>query len=125
MKIYNYIVLVFLSLGLVSNAQLPSHLESNVLDGVYVQEHVPTKRVVQYTYLREADVMWSKRIWRIIDLREKQNHQLYYPLDPISDRMALWDVIRQGVLNEGSITCYELVQTSLLVLPSREVRSPH
>ena len=108
MKIYNYIVLVFLSLGLVTNAQLPSHLESNVLDGVYVQEHVPTKRVVQYTYLREADVMWSKRIWRIIDLREKQNHQLYYPLDPISDRMALWDVIRQGVLNEGSITCYEL-----------------
>ena len=60
MKIYNYIVLVFISLGLVTNAQLPSHLESNVLDGVYVQEHVPTKRVVQYTYLREADVMWSK-----------------------------------------------------------------
>ena len=24
-------------------------------------------------------------------IERKQNHQLYYPLDPISDRMALWD----------------------------------
>jgi gliding motility associated protien GldN len=108
MKKFSNIFILFLMISFCASAQLPSHLESNVLDGVYVQEHVPTKRVVQYTYLREADVMWSKRIWRIIDLREKQNHQLYYPLTPISDRMALWDVIRQGVLNEGSITCYEL-----------------
>ena len=108
MKKYNIIFILFLMISFCASAQLPSHLESNVLDGVYVQEHVPTKRVVQYTYLREADVMWSKRIWRIIDLREKQNQQLYYPLLPISDRMSLWDVIRQGVLNEGSITCYEL-----------------
>ncbi len=92
-------------------AQLPSSgvsLESNVLDGVYVQEHIPTKRVIQYTHLREADVMWSKRIWRVIDLREKQNHQLYYPLIPISDRMSLWEVIRYGVLTEGSLTLYDL-----------------
>ena len=64
-------------------AQLPGSgisLESNVLDGVYIKEHIPTKMVVQYTHLREADVMWSKRIWRTIDLREKQNHPLYFPL---------------------------------------------
>ena len=55
-------------------AQLPGSgisLESNVLDGVYIQEHIPTKRVVSYPHLREADVMWAKRVWRVIDLNEK------------------------------------------------------
>ena len=68
------------------------------------QEHVPTKRVIGYTHLREADVLWSKRVWRTIDLREKQNHPLYFPEIPISDRMSLWDVIKYGVLEEGSLT---------------------
>ncbi len=92
-----------------ATAQLPStgvSAGSGVLDGVYVQEHIPTKRAIQYTHLREADVMWSKRVWRYIDLREKQNHTLYYPLEPISDRMSLMDVIRHGIFDEGSITVY-------------------
>ena len=53
-------------------AQLPGSgvsTQSGVLDGVYIQEHIPTKRVVQYPHLREADVMWGKRVWRVIDLR--------------------------------------------------------
>jgi hypothetical protein len=41
----------------------------NVLDGVYVREHSPTKSVVPLSYLREADVMWSKKVWRIIYLK--------------------------------------------------------
>lgn len=40
---------------------------------------------VEYPYLREADVVWSKKIWRIIDLREKMNHTLYYPTRPMAD----------------------------------------
>jgi gliding motility associated protien GldN len=95
----------------VAFAQVPPSsgvtVESGVLDGVYVPEHVPTKRVIQYTHLREADVMWSKRVWRTIDLREKMNHPLYYPELPISDRRALFDVIRYGVLEEGSLTIYD------------------
>lgn len=101
--------IVALTLGVTVNAQLPSSgmSESGVLDGVYVQEHIPTKRVIQYTHLREADVIWAKRVWRTIDLREKMNHPLYYPLEPLSDRRSLWDVIKYGILEEGSITPYE------------------
>ncbi|MBL7884797.1 MAG: gliding motility protein GldN, partial [Bacteroidia bacterium] len=40
-------------------------------DGVYVKENTRTRRAIPYTHLREADVMWSKRVWRVIDLREK------------------------------------------------------
>lgn len=34
--------------------------------------------------LREADVMISKRIWRVIDLREKQNYPAIWPGNPIN-----------------------------------------
>ena len=68
--------------------------QSDVLDGVYIQEHIPTKRLVPYAHLREADVMWSHRIWRVLDLKEKMNHKLYYPLEPQNDRMSLFDIIK-------------------------------
>ena len=41
-----------------------------VLDGAYVKETNLTKRVVPYPHLREADVMYVRRIWQDIDLRQ-------------------------------------------------------
>lgn len=77
-----------------------------VLDGAYIKEHTKTQRVVPYPYIREADVMWERRVWREIDLREKINLPLYYPTEPINDRKSLFDVIKQGILEDGSITAY-------------------
>ena len=76
-------------------------------DGVYVKENTRTRRAIPYTHLREADVMWSKRIWRVIDLREKINHPLYYPTTPILDRKSLYDVIKDAALNDGTITLFD------------------
>jgi len=77
----------------------------NVLDGVYVREHSPTRSVVPLSYLREADVMWSKRVWRIIDLKEKMNLPFYYPTEKINDRRSLNDIIYDAV-KEGTLTAY-------------------
>ncbi|RLD25140.1 MAG: gliding motility protein GldN [Bacteroidetes bacterium] len=77
-----------------------------ILDGAYVKENIRTKKVVPYPALREADVLWSKEVWRIIDLREKINFPLYYPIEPIKDRLSLFDVIRQAILVDGSLTAY-------------------
>jgi gliding motility associated protien GldN len=52
--------------------------------------------------------MWSKRIWRVLDLKEKKNHKLYYPLEKQNDRISLFEVIKYGALDEGSITLYDL-----------------
>jgi len=84
-----------------------------VLDGVYIKEHIPTKKVIPYEFVREADVTWSKRVWRTIDLREKFNHPLYYPLDDIEEgmwrknttRWSLWTIIRYHVMT-GDLTMY-------------------
>ncbi len=68
---------------------------------VYEREHIPNKVPVPYEYIREADVMWSKVVYRMVDLRQKQNLPLYYPTKPIGGRMNLIDLILYGIDNEG------------------------
>src|ERR1043166_2971396 len=63
------------------------------------------KKPVAYAYVREADVMWSKTVWRTLDMREKINLPLYYPLDEDNCRNSLWEVIKRSVMN-GQITAY-------------------
>ena len=93
---------------------LHTRTETGIIDGVYIQTNIPTKKLIQYEYVREADVIWSKRVWRTIDLREKINHSLYYPLDYFdsernwvknSSRWSLWTIIRTGILS-GNLTVY-------------------
>ena len=84
--------------------------ENKVLDGAFIKETAPTKRVVPYTHIREADVMYYKRVWREIDLRQKMNHPLFYPTEPIKEigytRMSLFDILNEAI-KEGTITAYE------------------
>jgi gliding motility associated protien GldN len=77
-----------------------------VLDGAWIKEHNKTKKVIQYPFIREADVMFAKRIWQDIDLREKMNMPLYYPLEESNGMKSLFDVIKDALLVEGSITAY-------------------
>jgi gliding motility associated protien GldN len=41
-----------------------------------------------------------------MDLKQKINHPYYYPVEPIQDRKNLFDVIRDGLLVEGSLVAY-------------------
>ena len=90
-----------LALALSAEAQTQT-----VLDGAYVKETNLTKRVIPYPSLREADVMYVRRIWQDIDLRQKINQMFYFPVDPIEDRKNLFDVIRYALEVEGSLTAY-------------------
>ncbi|MGZ4035868.1 MAG: type IX secretion system ring subunit PorN/GldN [Bacteroidia bacterium] len=79
-------------------------------DELYIKENSRTRKPISYTNLREADVMWSKRVWRVIDLREKMNQPLYYPDSPILDRKSLFDVIKDastGKDDDIRITCFD------------------
>jgi gliding motility associated protien GldN len=73
---------------------------------VYSKQHINSRKPIPYTNVREADVMWSKRIWRVINLKEKFNLPLYYPTTPIKDRKSLFDVIKEGALKDSTITCF-------------------
>ncbi|MCG8411235.1 MAG: gliding motility protein GldN [Bacteroidales bacterium] len=78
----------------------------NVRDGIYDKENIPGKRPIPYRDVREADVMWKKKIWQIIDTREKMNHPFYYPLVDMDDRRSLISLIIYGINNEG-LTAYK------------------
>lgn len=78
----------------------------NVLDDIYQPEHEPVRKPITYNYLRQADVMWKKKLWRMLDLRQKLNLPLYYPTEPLDNRYSLIDLILYGVENE-SMTVYD------------------
>jgi len=74
-------------------------------DGIIPDEpkHYHNNKVFEYPYLREADMLWSTRHWERIDLRQKMNLHLYYPVQAIPDRKSLYDVVIDGILTEGTI----------------------
>jgi gliding motility associated protien GldN len=89
-------------MGLAMIAVAPQKVKAqDILTEVYTREHIPLKTPIPYAYVREADVMWAKDIYRIIDLKQKQNLPLYYPTKAISDRYNLVNLILWGIDNEG------------------------
>jgi gliding motility associated protien GldN len=57
--------------------------EDAPLDGIYEREVYKDKRILVYDHIREADVFYEKRIWRVIDTREKMNRPFVYPKEPL------------------------------------------
>lgn len=59
-----------------------------------------------YGYVHDRDVLMGKTTWEIIDLSEKINFALYFPIDTSnigSDRRSLYDVLTKALKN-GRIT---------------------
>ncbi len=95
----------------VLESQSPIHLRAwaKSQDGNAGEEEISnagSRKSIPYVYLREADVMWAKRVWQEIDLREKVNHPLYYPAQPVRHRMSLMSALWQAAVEEGTLTVY-------------------
>ncbi len=52
------------------------------LDDIVEKRTTLEKRVLPYDHVREADIFWEKRIWRVLDIREKMNLPFAYPERP-------------------------------------------
>lgn len=53
-----------------------------------------------YGYVDERDVLWSKTTWEYIDLDERVNFPLYYPIDTNNigaERRSLYDVLVKAI----------------------------
>jgi len=74
------------------------------LDGYYRQDNILNAKVSPYANLREADVMFSKRVWREIDLREKMKMIFASP----KSRLV---TILTDAIQEGELTAYDATPT--------------
>jgi len=103
MKKFFVVLLLIGIVGTLFNKQ--QTYAQNVNDGVYTKENIPGKDPVPYPELIEADILWTKKIWQIIDCREKMNHPFYYPIEDMDDRKSLISLFIYGINNEG-LTVY-------------------
>lgn len=69
------------------------------LDDIVEKRLTFEKRVLPYDHIREADIFWEKRIWRVIDVREKMNLAFAYPERPFF-------TILMEAAEAGEITVY-------------------
>ncbi len=54
-------------------------------------------RYIPYPHLREADILWQKRHWERIELKEKANLHLFYPMTDLPFRKSLFNVLLHGI----------------------------
>lgn len=84
------------------NAKKPSDIGKKTAEQLAVDNDKP----LEYGYIDDRDVLWSKVVWEYIDLNERINLPYYYPVDTTSvsmDRRSLFDTLLRGI-KKGEIT---------------------
>jgi gliding motility associated protien GldN len=97
--VYLGIVLFTISFG-------QKNTSAQIVNGAFKQNDIYEKKPMPLASVREADIFWSKKLWRVIDLREKMNIPLYYPTRDMADRMNLISLLLKGI-ETGQITPYD------------------
>lgn len=111
LKYLKFFVLgLFLTVGTTAFAQPDDEENPNVTESGNTPEERPRdnfydryiyteKNVLAYPFVHEKDVFWEKRIWRLIDIREKFNHRFKNEKAPFIN-------IILNAAKEGDITLY-------------------
>jgi len=81
--------------------------------GDIYQKTIVDANIINYPSLREADVIWSKRYYRSIDLREKINQPLYYPTIPTNDGRKSFIMVLLEEIKEGRVTAFDPLSTDV------------
>lgn len=101
----------YLLLGMVAllTSSIYAQADFNMLNAKNPEEigQVPEKyqsinndKPIPYGHVNERDILWSKVIWEHIDLNEKMNMPLYYPIDSTyvnSSRKSLFYTLLKGI----------------------------
>ncbi|WP_309609532.1 gliding motility protein GldN [Flavobacterium sp.] len=104
-----------LSVVIILAGSLASFAQSNLLNAKVpteigiksaAQQLKDNDKPLEYGYVGDRDILMSKKTWEIIDLDERLNFPLYYPIDTGSignERRSLYDVLIKGI-KTGKIT---------------------
>ncbi|WP_372744368.1 gliding motility protein GldN [Lutibacter sp.] len=84
------------------NAKKPSDIGKKTM----AQKAIDNDKPLEYGYIDDRDIVWSKVVWEYIDLNERINLPMYYPVDTSNvtmDRRSLFDTLLRGI-RKGAIT---------------------
>lgn len=110
MKLRNLLLVVFAAAG-----SLSSFAQSNLLNAKTPEEIgkkteaellADNDKPLPYGYVHDRDVLMGKTVWETIDLDERVNFPLYFPVDTAnigSGRRSLFNVLIKGI-KDGKIT---------------------
>lgn len=100
-------IFVFLGVIALLVVAIKQEAKAQIIDGAYKRTDLSNRKPTSLPLTREADVMWRKKVWRIIDLREKMNQPLYFPtITSIEGRFNLVNLFIEGIKN-GKLTAYD------------------
>ncbi len=110
MNVRSFLIAVFsISCGVASfgqsnllNAKTPSQIGIKSA----AQLNSDNDKPLAYGYVHDRDILMSRTTWEIIDLGEKINFPLYFPIDTANvgpERRSLYDVLIKGI-KKGKIT---------------------
>ncbi|MFN5381094.1 MAG: gliding motility protein GldN [Bacteroidota bacterium] len=99
--IRQFLLFIVVSLPFVAIAQQTN--SDKPLDGFYERVSPMEREVIPYDHIRESDVFWHRRVWRVIDVNEKMNFPFQYNNSDWLDVKPLIVVLMDG-LKSGEIT---------------------
>ena len=110
MKLKNFLLVVLSVAGSITsqaqsnllNAKTPAEIGNKTA----AQLESDNDKPLPYGYVHDRDVLMAKTTWELIDLDERINFPLYYPVDTAfvgKDRRSLFQVLLEGI-KSGKIT---------------------
>lgn len=113
----NKLFVIFLTISIMLSLALQSQIIDNApLDALYDDVHILNNKPIPLPSIRAADVMWSKRVWREIDFRQKFNQKFYFPLEAQANWKSFMTVVLDA-LKEGQMQAYDISNTDELLIP--------
>ncbi|WP_345143904.1 gliding motility protein GldN [Flavobacterium ginsengiterrae] len=110
MKVRNFLIATFALCGGYTGSAQSNLLNAKRADQIgqktAAQQISDNDKPLAYGYVDDRDVLMAKTTWEIIDLNEKINFPLYYPVDTVNigpDRRSLYDVLTKAI-RQGKIT---------------------
>ncbi|WP_456377603.1 type IX secretion system ring subunit PorN/GldN [Lutibacter sp.] len=88
------------------NATRPSDIGKKTAEQLAVDNDKP----LEYGYIGDRDILWSKVVWEYIDLNERINLPMYYPVDTTSisgNRRSLFDTLLRGIKSNEITEVYD------------------
>lgn len=110
MNLRCFLIVIISFLGSVVSFAQPNLLNAKIPEQIGIKSAAQlisdNDKPLEYGYVDDRDVMMGKTVWEIIDLSERINFPLYFPIDTTNigpDRRSLYDVLTKGI-RSGEIT---------------------